>query len=384
MMETKHMTPVPREALPRFLLLPRQVTMMLALLLVGLIGFVDYVTDKDLTFSAYYLMPVALAGWAAGRKAGLVFAIGSSVVWLVVECFTGQVHQDPAVPYWNAVTLLLVLLMVAYVLSGIRWMNRHLEDAVQQRTAALRAEMAERRRAERAKLQAERLAVAGTMAAEVAHEVRNPLGSIKLNMDLINREIERLAESSTHAPTEGRTLVNEVREEVCRIQRVIGEFLTLARLPKPELQPVRLTDFLQQKLGFMSSDFAQAGIRLRTDFDRGLNQIDADPDQLWQAILNLVRNAMEAMPGGGTLTVTTTELSDRARISVSDTGKGMSEEEQRQVFVPFYSTKPSGTGLGLALTQQILHEHGAHIECASTPGKGSTFTIHFPVPAPAV
>jgi signal transduction histidine kinase len=249
---------------------------------------------------------------------------------------------------------------------------------VQNRTAELRAEVTERRRAERARLQAERLAVAGTMVAEVAHEVRNPLGSIKLNLDLIAKEIEHLAETSTHPAMEGRTLVSEMRDEVARIQRFIEEYLTLARLPKLECRPLCLNDFLEQKLAFMSCAFDQAGVKLHTDFDNDLDQVEADSAQLWQAILNLVRNALEAMPSGGALTVTTRQHSDGARISVTDTGRGISQEDQRQIFVPFFSTKPDGMGLGLALTQQILHEHGAHIECASSPAKGSIFTIHFP------
>ena len=243
----------------------------------------------------------------------------------------------------------------------------------------MQSEIAERKRLEKANLQAERLAMVGTIAAEVAHEVRNPLGSIKLNLDLIAKQIETLAETSRHPAEEGRTLVNEMREEVHRIQRVIEDYLRFARLRNPQRKPVKLNEFLEQKLAFMGSAFENAGVRLHTDFDAGLKTINADAEQLWQALLNLVRNSLEAMPRGGALAISTQKRNGEAILSVADTGKGMSEEELKQVFVPFFTTKPRGTGLGLPLTQQILHAHGAVLECASIAGKGTTFTIHFPL-----
>ncbi len=111
--------------------------------------------------------------------------------------------------------------------------------------------------------------------------------------------------------------------------------------------------------------------------------INADAEQLWQAILNLVRNGLEAMPAGGTLTLITQRGNGEALLRVSDSGRGLSEDQLKQVFVPFYTTKPRGTGLGLPLTQQILNEHGAQLECVSMVGKGTTFTLHFPLDAKA-
>jgi len=254
-----------------------------------------------------------------------------------------------------------------------------LEETVQQRTAALQAEIQERKRLEAAKLQAERLAMVGTMAAQVAHEVRNPLGSITLNLDLIQKEINKLARGQAGSPEEGRGQVIEIREEVSRIQRVIEDYLQFARLPKLQLKPVALNELLGQKLDFMSGEFERAGVKLLTHFDPAVGTINADAGQLWQAMLNLIRNSLEAMPGGGELTVGTWSEAGQLRLRVTDTGKGMSAEQLKEVFVPFYTTKPSGTGLGLALVQQIAGEHGGHVECESIPGRGATFTIFLPV-----
>ena len=362
-------------------------------MLAGLIGVVDGLTMYDFALSAFYLIPICWACWAAGRKAGLFLAVVCGVIWLIADFAQQHPYKYSVLPYWNAVMLLALFLAVVYSLSAFQEAHRNLlearsrlenqnewlEQTVRQRTAALQSEIAERQRLEKANLQAERLAVVGTMAAEVAHEVRNPLGSIKLNLDLIAKQIEQLAGTSRHPAEEGRALVNEMREEVRRIQSVIDDYLQFARLRKPQRKPMELNEFREQKLAFMGSAFENAGVRLHTEFDAGLKTINADAEQLWQAVLNLVRNSLEAMPGGGALAISTQKQNGEAILSVADTGKGMSDEQLKQVFVPFFTTKRRGTGLGLPLTHQILSEHGARIEGASILGQGTTFTIHFPL-----
>jgi signal transduction histidine kinase len=139
-----------------------------------------------------------------------------------------------------------------------------------------------------------------------------------------------------------------------------------------------LNELLEQKLAFMGPAFENARVRLQTEFDAGQKPINADAEQLWQAVLNLVRNSLEAMPSGGTLSISTRSENGQSVLRVADNGKGMNEEQLGQLFVPFFTTKPRGTGLGLSLTQQILNEHGAQLDCVSKPGKGTTFTICFP------
>ena len=362
----------------RSIVLPKPAVVVLAWALMLLTSCLDYITGRDFALSAFYLVPICWACWMAGRRAGFTLALGGAIAWLIGDLMSGLHYRHYLTPYWNAVMLLIFFLVVVYLLSAFQKAHYHLEESVQQRTAALQTEIQERKRLEAAKLQAERLAMVGTMAAQVAHEVRNPLGSITLNLDLIQKEISKLAAGNGHPPEEGRGLVVEIRAEVSRIQRVIEDYLQFARLPKPQLRPVELNELLGQKLDFIHGDFEHAFVKLRTHFDPAVRSINADAEQLWQAMLNLIRNSLEAMPKGGELTVGTWREAGQVRLRVTDTGNGMSEEQLKQVFAPFFTTKPSGTGLGLALVQQITSEHGGHVECESAPGKGSTFTLFLP------
>jgi signal transduction histidine kinase len=354
----------------------------LALAVTWLVGFLDYLTGRDFAFSAFYLVPMCWGAWAAGRGVGIALAVAGAATWVVADLMSGFIYPYPWMPYWNFLMLLALFLVVVYFLTAFHTAHRSLEETVQQRTAAvqaLNAEIKERKRLEAAKLQAERLAVVGRMAAQVAHEVRNPLGSITLNLDLIRKEIERLASGHGHSPDEGRVLIKDMREEVCRIGRVVQDYLQFARLPKLQRQPLALNEFLDQKLGFLGAELERANVKLHTHFDPAPATINADADQLWQAMLNLIRNSCEAMPGGGQLAIGTRRDGGQVLLLVSDEGAGMTEEQRQQVFAPFFSTKEGGIGLGMALVHQIVAEHGGWLECQSASGKGSTFTISLPL-----
>lgn len=246
------------------------------------------------------------------------------------------------------------------------------------RCAILR-DITERRRLEDAKLQTERLAVIGAMSAKLAHEIRNPLSSITLNIDLVRDEADTLAKDRPQAAEEMRTLLRSIDAEVRRIQRVVEDYLQFAKMPQPRREPVALNEVLTQGLSFLQTLFNTAAITVERDFDPALPPLVGDDSQLWQAILNLLRNAVEAMPRGGTLTVRTRRADTGLRLIIADTGKGMTAAERAQLFKPFHSTKPGGTGLGLPLTQQIVVEHGGRILCESTPNHGTTFTIELPL-----
>lgn len=357
----------------------------LAVALTIFIGVVDYLTGRDFALSAFYLLPICWACWMAGRGAGIMMSIIATIAWFLGDLLgaweSGFVYKHPLTPYWNGMMLLVLYLVVVFLMSAFQKAHYHLEDVVKERTAALQAEIEERLRLEKAKLQAERLATVGTMAAQVAHEIRNPLASMTLNLDLLQRDYRKVVSVAAGMSSDGLALLKDIREEVLRIKRVIEDYLQFARMPTLSRKPLALNDFLGEKLAFMNEEFEQAKVKLRTVFDPALKEVDADGEQLWQATLNLIRNGMDAMPGGGVLSVGTWREGDQARLRVTDSGHGMDADQLRQVFSPFFTTNATGTGLGLTMVQQIVGEHGGHVECESVSGKGTTFTIFLPVTA---
>jgi PAS domain S-box-containing protein len=240
-------------------------------------------------------------------------------------------------------------------------------------------DITERRHLEEAKLRAERLAAVGSMSAKLAHEIRNPLGSIRLNLDSVRDEVFAVCVSSAPPPDSLRSLLGSIDSEVRRIQRITDGYLQFARPPKAERERVSLHRVLSHGLGFLQGTFENAGVAVRTALDGAEPVVLADPGQLWQAFLNLIRNAIEAMPDGGALFVRTVAGNGCASVAITDTGRGMSDEVRQEIFKPFYSTKPGGTGLGLLLTQQIISEHGGRVDCQSVQGKGTTFTVTLPL-----
>jgi signal transduction histidine kinase len=343
------------------------------------LGVLDYVTGNELAISAFYLLPTCIAGWVAGRLAGLALGALCTVAWFLSDMLNGAVYHHPLIPVWNAIMLFAFFFAVVWLLTAFRDSHHFLEQTVERRTVALRAEMEKRRRLEHAKLQAERLAVVGSMAAKVAHEIRNPLGSISLNLDLLGEELNTLAKSESRSPEQCQTLMRETHSQILRISQVLQEYLQFARMPKPERAAVSLKNLLEGKLNFIQRLLDEKHVELEKTLDPDLPPVYADPEQLWEACLNLIRNAVDAMPSGGNLTVSTKRNDSKALIRIGDNGQGMTEEEARNLFVPFFTTKRDGTGLGLAHTLQIINEHGGKIDYQTARGKGSTFTIELPL-----
>jgi signal transduction histidine kinase len=347
-------------------------------------GLVDYLTGREWAISAFYLVPVCIAGWVAGRSGG--FAVGAlcAALWLLSDLFSGPAYQHPLIPVWNGIMLFVFFFIVVWLLTAFRNSYYYLEQTVERRTAALRAEMEERKRLEHAKLRAERLAVVGSMAAQVAHEIRNPLGAISLNVDLIGQEFKAFVNSNVRSADECQALLREMRSQVLRIRQVLQEYLRFARMPKSRRTVLSLRRLFEEKLNFLQPLLDQKHVELSKTLDPEMPPVRADAEQLWEALLNLIRNALDAMPDGGNLTVSAKRDGAEALVSISDNGRGMTEEEARNLFVPFFTTKSDGTGLGLAYAQRVINEHGGKIDCATARGKGSTFSIQLPLAVGAI
>jgi signal transduction histidine kinase len=220
-------------------------------------------------------------------------------------------------------------------------------------------------------IRSERLAAIGRMAAHIAHEVRNPLSSIGLNAELLEEELQGNAE--------GAKLSRAIQHEVDRLNALTQEYLRFARLPQPKPERQDLRPILASLLDFIREDARARGVTVVEQLPAALPPLDLDEGQVRQALLNLCRNAVEAMPGGGTLTVRAAVAGDRLEVAVTDTGGGIAAEHLPRIFEPFFSTKEHGTGLGLALTQHIVAAHGGAISIDSAPGRGTEFVVRLPL-----
>lgn len=222
------------------------------------------------------------------------------------------------------------------------------------------------------KLRAARIAIAGKMAGQVAHEVRNPLSSIGLNTELLEDE---LGEDDSEA----RELCRKIRGEVDRLTEVTEIYLGL-RGGKPKLAREPLNAIIEDLVGFVRKDLANRCVELDTELDPDDPIGNVDVNQIRQCLINLVRNAADAVAanGGGRVVVRSRGTHNRVEVAVEDDGVGIPGEQLPRLFEPFYSTKRGGTGLGLALTQQIIQDHGGEIRVASRVGRGTTFTLSVP------
>jgi len=222
-------------------------------------------------------------------------------------------------------------------------------------------------------IRSERMAAAGRIASHITHEIRNPLSSISLNTELLEEEFQGLKGAEAD---EAQSLCKAIQQEVDRLTDLTEEYLRFSRLPRPELQREDLHELLTSLLSFMSTELSEKGVRLVQDIPEGLPAVEADENQLRQAFVNLLRNAGEAMsPDGGTLEITARSRGGQVELIFADSGPGIQPGNLAKIFEPFFSTKKTGSGLGLALTQQIIHEHGGTIEVQSSEGEGTRFTV---------
>lgn len=236
-------------------------------------------------------------------------------------------------------------------------------------------DLTDRKRLEEEMIKWERLVAVGSMAAKVAHEIRNPLSSISLNVELLQDEVQRLSGSESE---EAASLVASILSEIDRLTNVIEDYLTFGRLPSPSLESVPTAAFLRSIAEFVRADMEEHHIELEIEVRPDTPELMADKNQVRQSILNLFRNSQEAMPAGGTIRVTAGYREGYLVLDVRDTGIGIPKEEIRKIFDPFYTTKDYGTGLGLAFVQQVMREHGGRVTCRSEDGSGTSFRLLFP------
>jgi len=228
-------------------------------------------------------------------------------------------------------------------------------------------------------IQAERVAAWRELARRLAHELKNPLFPLQITIENLQRARDASPEQFDEVFRES---TSTLLAELGHLKTIIGRFSDFAKMPAPQLEPVDINQLAREVVQLFEPQLHAPGrpaVETQLMLAENLGDLSADPEQLRRALRNLVLNALDAMPGGGQLTVRTTRSDSKIAVEVSDTGEGLTPEECNRLFTPYYTTKQHGTGLGLAIVQSVVSDHKGTITVRSEPGKGTTFRIELKV-----
>ena len=333
------------------------------IILVGLsitiLSVLHYVTpvDKPILHDLYrrlYYVPIIFSAFSFGLRGAMVSSLVISLVFLPhVFHRWGHIHLQT----YDALFEIVLYNIVA-------WVTGTLVQAERKRREELK-------KAQEELIQANKYKVIGELAAGIAHEIRNPLGSIQGSLEILRKDYK--VEDSKYE------FLNILLKEVARLNKVITDFLNYARPALPNLIETDINQLIRETVLILSSQAAKKGVGLKTELDKNLPRIKADPSQLKQAFINLILNSLEAIEGNGQVLISTLQDKNKVTVKFQDTGKGMSEETKGKIFTPFFSTKENGAGLGLGIVERIVQNHKGEIKVESYLGKGTTFTLIFPV-----
>ncbi|HEX9004251.1 MAG TPA: ATP-binding protein [Blastocatellia bacterium] len=335
---------------------------------------------------------IALLAFAIISITALLYIFFSQVIYRPVEDLLGMMSEvkagnlDAVAPVRARDEFGQLAVSFNHMLSRLREMTaereayqQSLEERVREATAALADRNFQLEEAnatlfeiQRELTKYERLAAAGQLAAQFAHEVGTPL-------NLISGHVQLLAARTDDQKTRDR--LDLVSSQISRIERIVRNMLDATRRPRPQLEPVDLNALLRRIFEVTAPTLAAHQVELVTDFDDFLPPVLGDGEQLQQVFINLVNNGLDAMPDGGQLTFSTAVVNGQISVGCRDTGEGIKEEIRQRIFDPLFTTKLSGrgSGLGLAVVQQILREHGGSIAVGSSDGPGAEFQIQLPI-----
>ena len=314
--------------------------------------------DKPLLHDIYrrlYYVPIILAAFTYGLKGALISSITVSLVFIPhVFHRWGHIHLQTM----DALFEILLYNVVA-------WVTGALVESERRQRAKLKETQEELIRANKFK-------IIGELASGMAHEIRNPLGSIQGALEILKED---------YKPEDKKfEFLNILFKEIKRLNRVVTDFLSYARPTKPSLVNCDLNQLVQESLSIIQAEADKKKISLKTFLSPKIPPISADPSQIKQAFLNLLLNSLQAIENSGEISVTSKVEAENGLVLVEfkDNGKGISTENLEKVFVPFFTTKKEGVGLGLGIVERIIQNHNGKVTVESQEGKGTVFTIKLP------
>ncbi len=311
------------------------------------------------------------------RRQGRQALLSTLAVLLVMTCLTALV-------VWQFTRPIKSLSLAARRIAGgdfsYRVPEMHRRDEMGELTALfneMTVKLARTRELEAQLYNAEKAVVVSRLASAIAHEIRNPLNYINLTLDHLQTSF---APGDPAKQEKFESLTKQLKSEVARINDRITEFLNYSRPPKLHPEPVNLEDLAREAMRIFEVQTNETGVDARVTAHGRVPEITADPDSLHSALTNLIINGLQAMDGnGGKIEVALSSEGGRARIDVTDTGRGIAPDDISKIFEPYYSTKETGTGLGLAIVKKAIEDHHGTITVKSKVAEGTTFTITLPV-----
>lgn len=322
-----------------------------------------------------YYVPIVLGGLWFALRGGLATAIAASLLFLPHVVFQWGHHPTSQPEQYLEILLYNTIGGLTGFLSGREREQKHAHQQAAQRLEesyrTLSAQSDQILEIEEQLRRADRLSALGELSAGMAHEIRNPLGSIRGTAEILKDGV---------ASDDPRFEFAEILiKEVDRLNRVLEDFLRFARQAPMEHGRFDLNAIVREVLDLTRRQAERSHVTVIVSHGE-LPQLAGDGGQIRQALLNLVLNALQAMPTGGRLTVSTRRSGALAEVAIADTGPGIPAGEEERIFKTFVTTRPDGTGLGLPISQRIVTSHGGQITVTSTPGEGATFMVALPVP----
>ena len=336
-----------------------------AIILISTLHFltpIESITAHQVYQRLYYL-PIVAAALLFGLRGGLLAALFSSAVYLPHIFFQWHHQTEYSLNQYIEIVLFFFFAIVAGVLSD---RNRREHERSEKITAELERSYAELRQTFEQLLQAERLSALGEISAGIVHEIRNPLGAIKGAVEIIEDEL---------APDSPRREFAQIaKHEVDRIEKLVREFVRFARPPKLVRNLADINGLIESVVKLLDQQAAAQKVTVKKEFAGDLPQVTLDIEQIEQVLLNLAINALQAMPGGGTLVFRTNQVKETVTIEVEDTGCGIPPNVIGRIFDPFFTTKDKGSGLGLSVAHKIVSQHEGSLVAENT-ALGTVFRL---------
>jgi two-component system, NtrC family, sensor histidine kinase HydH len=346
------------------------IVMLASVATAGLLQYLTPLTEVHWLYvlQRVYYVPIVLAGLSWGWRRGLVVALLSGAAFAIGTPSIWKVRSVEVLDQCLEMCVFCLVGLTAGVLTDQR--NKQ-ERALRDTTNQLRQAHHELQENFESMKRAERLYALGEMSAGLAHEIRNPLASIEGAVTVLQRD--------GSSEERRREFLDIIQKESRRLNRLLTDFLNFARPPEPDLKMVEIDDLWGSVINLARHADGAGGLEFRKDIQPGVSRVACDPDQMKQVLLNLIMNAVQAMPEGGTVVLAVRQDDAKINIDVEDQGTGIHEDDVERVFDPFFTTKETGTGLGLSVAHQIVSQHGGGLTILRNASRGVTVRISLPL-----